>query len=581
MYDDIIEGCISTKRRDIMKLKWKIVLAAVAVITGMTIIINALVYSEVKILIQKETNEELKHYSSMGYQLLQSRYQGEWKVDGTNLYKGTNLINENYEMIDGFTKDTNVLATVFLKDTRISTNVVDKSGARQINTQASAQVIEKVLENGQTYNGMAEILGKSAQTYYIPLKDGTGSVIGMWFVGLYTDDIEAQIKDIMIIISLISLVILLIGVVLSYFLGTNMASGINMAKDNLKSMENGDFNIQFGKKVLKRKDEVGEIANSLYQMQQKILEIIKGIKQEANLIDQATSISLSGTEEIHQNLQEISRTTLEISAGMEETSAATEEMNASTYEIEEQVELMKEKAAGGERLAREIKGRAANLKRETNVSQKSATDIYERTNKQLRESIKKTKAIEEITVLSNTILDITSQTNLLALNAAIEAARAGEAGRGFSVVADEIRILADTSKEAVSKINDIILSVSEAVGGVVEDSNNLLGFVDNQVLKDYEMLMHTSNQYDMDADMVQEVVTEMKNTSEQLYESIQQMRKVIEEIASAAGEGAAGTTEISAKVSGIVNQNSDLVRQNKENKESAVQLNGIVEFFRV
>lgn len=569
------------KRRDVMKIKWKIVLAAITVITGMTIIINALVYSEVKVLIQQETNEELKHYSSMGYQLLQSQYQGEWKVEGDKLYKGTTLINENYEMIDEFTKDTDVLATIFLNDTRISTNVKDQSGARQIQTQASAQVIEKVLKQEEMYQGTAEILGRTAQTYYIPIMDKSGTVVGMWFVGTYTDDIDTQIQDIMKIISLISLIILLVGAVLSYLLGTAIARGINLAKDNLRAMENGEFNIQFTETVLKRKDEVGEITNSLSNMQKKILEVIKGIKRESNHVDQSTSISLLSAEAIHVSLEEISSTTVEISAGMEETSAATEEMNASTYEIEEQVEQMKEKSAGGERLANEIKERAANLKRETGISQKSAIDMYERTNKQLRDSIKKTSAIEEIKILSNTILDITSQTNLLALNAAIEAARAGEAGRGFSVVADEIRILADTSKEAVSRINDIIFSVSEAVGGVVEDSNSLLSFVDNQVLKDYEMLMHTSNQYNMDADMVQTVVTEMKDTSEQLYESILEMRKVIEEIATAANEGAAGTTEISSKVSDIVSKNRELVQQNKENKESAVQLNGILEFFQV
>ncbi len=101
----------------------------------------------------------------------------------------------------------------------------------------------------------------------------------------------------------------------------------------------------------------------------------------------------------------------------------------------------------------------------------------------MRESIEKTNAIEEIKELSQTIMAITSQTNLLALNAAIEAARAGEAGKGFAVVADEIRKLAEDSKQAVSRINDITENVSDAVISMVQDSEELLGFVDTQVLK--------------------------------------------------------------------------------------------------
>jgi methyl-accepting chemotaxis protein len=286
-------------------------------------------------------------------------------------------------------------------------------------------------------------------------------------------------------------------------------------------------------------------------------------------------------EEVHVNIEDISATTEELSAGMEETSASTEEMNASTYEIESDVSNMKARTLHGEQLATEIKQRAGKLKYETDISHKNAIDIYDRTNTQLRESIEHTRAIEEIKELSQTILQITSQTNLLALNAAIEAARAGEAGRGFAVVADEIRKLAENSKEAVSRINDITNNVSGAVQNLVKDSEALLEFVDNQVLNDYKMLVDTSMQYDKDSDMVKEVMTEVNTIAEQLYNTIQQMRQAIEGITIAAGEGAAGTTDIAAKVANIATKANDVLDQVTVNQRSAWKLDEIVGFFNL
>lgn len=170
---------------------------------------------------------------------------------------------------------------------------------------------------------------------------------------------------------------------------------------------------------------------------------------------------------------------------------------------------------------------------------------------------------------------------MTALNAAIEAARAGEAGKGFAVVADEIRVLAENSKNAVSRINDITYNVSEAVESVVQDSKALLDFVDNQVLNDYKMLVDTSKQYDQDADSVQNVVTEINTIAEQLYETIQQMRQAIDEITTAAGEGAQGTTDIATRVIDIASKTDEVLHQSMENQKSAEKLDEMVGFFQL
>jgi methyl-accepting chemotaxis protein len=564
-----------------MKIKWKIVLSTVGTIVLLTAAIMNFTHAEINSLVMSKNTVELGNYSHMGLDLINKSYDGNWSIKDNKLYKGETLINDNFDVIDEFTNGTNILATIFYQDTRIATNVMDDNGKRQVGTKASEEVIQRVLKQGKEYTGTADILGKSAQTFYVPIKDNGGTIIGMWFIGIYTNVISEQIDHTMMMIALLAFGLLVLSSMFSYFIGSRIARGVSMIQMKLKLMEEGKFNFQFTSELLNRKDEIGAIATSSDHMKHKITDILKGIRSESETLKQISQRSFVDMEVVHGNIEDISATTEELSAGMEETSASTEEMNASTYDIETEVAHMKEKTLSGETLAAKIKQRAFELKGETSASYQNATAMYERTNLQLRDSIMKTAVISEIKELSQTILQITAQTNLLALNASIEAARAGEAGKGFSVVADEIRVLADNSRAAVSRINEITYHVSEAVEGLVQDSKALLEFVDTQVIKDYEMFVKTSNQYELDSSQVQDVVAEINAIAEQLFETMQQMRRVIDEITTAAGEGADGISDIANKVSEIASKSDDVLKLNMENRKSADELDQMIGFFKL
>lgn len=121
-------------------------------------------------------------------------------------------------------------------------------------------------------------------------------------------------------------------------------------------------------------------------------------------------------------------------------------------------------------VVKDISTRADKLKETAIISKENAYSIFNTTNSELTAAIEKSKSIEQIKILSDTIMNITSQTNLLALNAAIEASRAGEAGRGFAVVADEIIKLAESSKQAVTEIQGVTTNVLDAVEDLVASS---------------------------------------------------------------------------------------------------------------
>ncbi|MFV0466518.1 MAG: cache domain-containing protein [Lachnospiraceae bacterium] len=414
-----------------MKIKWKIVLTSVSVISVLVMSILAITYTQVSALVKADTSESLHNYLKLGSELIDSTYEGDWSIVEGQMYKGEALINDNFEVIDEITDGTTILATIFMGDTRISTNVVDDNGERQVGTQASDVVIETVLGKGEEYQGTADILGKKAQTYYTPIYSSDGEVIGMWFVGKYMDEVNKQIMRSMQVITGIAIIILLLGAFISFWLGNSIARAIQKLQSGMEELSSGNFRVSVIQGGSDRKDEIGEIVRSTQDMQQKISSTISGIQSESAAVRGTSEKAVKRISQLHLGVEDISSTTEELSAAMEEMSASTQEMNASTIEMEEEVSLMQKQTESGAKLSEEIRERAEKLKSETTIAREQATKIYHDTNLKLRESIERTRAIEEIRELSQTILQITSQTNLLALNAAIEAARAGEAGKGL------------------------------------------------------------------------------------------------------------------------------------------------------
>lgn len=395
---------------------------------------------------------------------------------------------------------------------------------------------------------------------------------------VYNSD-NAAYKNAWIALIAIFIVAVVVGLTLAIIISRNIERSLKDTNIIIENIAGGDFAVDIPEKLTKRKDEIGEIASTVQLMKDSLGALIKNVGDEAYQIKDGVGNTWTNINILDQSIEDVSATTEQIAAVMEETAASAQEMNATSKEIENSVTLIAQRTKESTKSSGEINSRAESTKEKVVNAQKKAIQVLTTNKSKLETAIENSKVVDQINILLESIMEITSQTNLLALNAAIEAARAGEVGKGFSVVADEIKKLAEESAETAQKIQSITSKVTSSVKELSDTSNELLLFVSRDVSKDYEVLLDVANKYSDDANFVDELVNDFTKASDELAQSIDTMIKTIDGIADAANEGATGATDIAMKVSDVKDKSKLITELTNDLEKSSRTLEDSVSIF--
>ncbi len=280
------------------------------------------------------------------------------------------------------------------------------------------------------------------------------------------------------------------------------------------------------------KDEVEEVTHATRAIKQRIKDTITGTSGEAANIAGTASEAYSEMADLNNKIDEMDQVMEGLISKVREAAEVTQSISDASSEIGTVVDDVSCKASESADASRDINGRADKLYQSTVESQRQAAAIYHGTESQLEHALQEVEKIEVIKNLSKEIGGIASKTNLIALNAAIEAARAGEAGKGFSVVAEEVRTLAESSQMTVDKIQKVIDEVVDSVMKLKDSSGKLLQFVNDQVMKDYDAMVSTAEQYQKDAFFFDGIATDLGASAEEMGASIEEMLASLQSVSS-------------------------------------------------
>lgn len=321
-------------------------------------------------------------------------------------------------------------------------------------------------------------------------------------------------------------------------------------------------------------DEIGQLVDGINSFIVILQEIMGQIVNGSQQLDQVVSAVRNNVLTSNDNVQSVSSAMEELSASMEELSANIEIIGDNTYTVGAEVDTIADRTTDLNEYAQDMQKRAASLAETANSNMRNTSALMGEIVEDLKVAIENSKSVERINELTGEILSISSQTNLLALNASIEAARAGEAGRGFAVVADEIRILADSSRDTANNIQAINELVTEAVKKLSKNSNNIISFIEETVLSDYQGFVQSGDQYKNDATYVRDMMSEfaiktdeLRSITNDMINSINGIRNAINESTNAVGTSAESTALLVDEMSSInseMNDNQQIVEGLKQ-----------------
>ena len=373
-----------------------------------------------------------------------------------------------------------------------------------------------------------------------------------------------------------------IAVIFVYFLIVWMMDALRQIVPVINKTAAFDFSEDTDSvKLEKRSDEIGIIARALSGMRDNLRGIVEAISEACESIDANVDEMKAMIDNVEHICENNSSTSDELAAGMKETAETATAITQNTENVKKDAHSIDSLADEGTKLSGEVLLRANELASVTKKASIRTIELYEDMKKKSDEAITSSKAVNKIDELIGTIMSISSQTGMLSLNASIEAARAGDKGRGFSVVASEIRNLAGQTSEVVKGISTIIAEVNIAVENMSTCLNQTIEFLETNVLSDYQEFSNISKQYKDDADAFGDRMNAVKKSIQNLSKEIDDIVGSIEGIDVTIKEASSGVSNIADKTSGMVSETLRSAEKVSGCRKAVSNLDDIIQRFRL
>ena len=318
--------------------------------------------------------------------------------------------------------------------------------------------------------------------------------------------------------------------------------------------------------------EVDAVGKGINVFMTKLQAIFKAVVTNSARMERVVDDVRQSVQTSNSSVSDLSALTEELSATMQDISENASVINTNTDNVAKEVELIAEKTDELTGYTKDMKAHAQSMESVARTNMESTDRKVSEILEVLQKAIEDSNSVKQVNSLTNDILNIASQTNLLALNASIEAARAGEAGRGFAVVASEISQLAAASQEAANNIQRINAVVTNSVTNLSDNANGLVSYINDSILPEFERFVESGVEYNDKASFIEGTMTDFKEKTDSLKQSMLEISSSINTISHAINEGVNGVISAADSTQLIVEDMDNISHKMDENYEIADSL---------
>ena len=535
-----------------MNIKKKILGITIAPVITLGLISMFLTTTMVRSAMLEEIEEALRGTAAATLAAYDQNTGDYLQTSNGDIWKGSYNISKSESLVDRIKGNTGMDVTFFYGDTRIMTSAVDASGNRVLNSKAGDRIVEKVLQGGESYFSHAvSIEGTLNYGYFIPVyqNGSTDEIIGMIFVGTDKQEKDAVINKILGTISMAVCAVMILCIAIAMKLATSMSRNIRSSIEVVGKVADGDLNVWVEDKLLGRHDEIGDLSRVTITLRDAMKATIQEISQNAKRLLDASELlgtaadQTNGTmDHVRMAVNQIVENSTEQAQNSQNTSEHMRIMGENITETSAEVELLDDNAASMQQSSEKAAETLNNLRNINVEVERIIGEVQEQTNR-TNDSVQK---IHEATAF---ITSIAEETNLLSLNASIEAARAGESGRGFGVVADQIKKLSEQSNESSKEIEETAKTLSEDSAKAVEIMQQM-----------QEIIMNQSASMQDTQKVVEEVIAQIGSS----MQSIRQIKESTGHLENSRNEVLQAVSELSEIVQGNVDSTKKTYDETEE-----------------
>jgi len=507
-----------------MKIGKKFSLASGAMIAGTTILIMMVSIAIMYKALARQAG--MAEESAMKTLVELVSHKGkDFKIVNNQLYIDDYLFNDNFELPDKIKMICGGTATIFMGDTRVSTNVMTKDGKRAIGTKLLGPAREAVIVRGENYRGQAKILGENYLAAYNPVRNASGEVVGVLYVGVKKSEFFSSFYNMIWVIATVTL----LALVVAYFAMSYFADSITRPLSRIAAgMEHSDLTLTLDEQGA---DEIGTLSRAFnaYNL---------GLKRRIQHVAEYADRVAAGSTQLSATSDEMERTVADIAKVSENLKAEGERVTEAMRDLSKHADAV---AASTGASSQESQNAVLDTERSAQAGENVVQSMG-----QIQAVLKRIVS----TVL--VIQEIANQTNLLSLNAAIEAAKAGENGKGFAVVAEEVRKLSERSNSAAKEIENLTHQTEKALAGGMDNvqaNRQSLDAIRQRIKEMADRMRHIGKVVDGQAATSSQVTASMGSTAEglarnaaathELFATVHEIARTSEDLAQVA-EGLQG-----------------------------------------